>query len=163
MSVEVNHLIEPLELGSWFDALQVLQKRQSHVDGSGQESVLRHAYHLMQLAPAPLVEIIRSDIDEACFEQLLAAGAYDAAAVALVGSPMGFTISRAVADKPASAEVYLSVSVSSGSVEAESMSGALVGAWCQAITSIRSKVGIKDDRQDRRKGRSGRGQQLTEH
>lgn len=91
-------MIDPLERGKWFSALHRLQARAADADVEQHESIIRHAFHLCQLAPLQLRVNVRPLIEERRFEQLLASDALELAALAIVGLPMTCRVVRLDSD-----------------------------------------------------------------
>lgn len=134
--------IEPLEPDLWFAALAQLSRRRAAAAGGGVETLLRHAYHLVQLAPAPLRTVVRSDLDEVSFEALLECEAFDSAAMALVGPPAGFTLRCATGSRRRL--FHASVQIDGqpkplAEAPMESLACALLGAWINALLALRQR------------------------
>lgn len=126
--------IEPLEPTLWLDALRKLGRRVS-TDGSDVEESLRHAFHLLQLTPAPLRGLLPHHLDERPYEQLLECGAFESAALALMGPRMGVNLTRLPAQAFV-AKAWLSEDARSGAVASPCAASALLGAWCGAVHGL---------------------------
>lgn len=134
--------VEPLAPELWFAALKHLSERQA-AGGANVESLLRHAFHLLQLTPLPLRGIVRCEQDEEAFERLLECDAYDAAAVALVGPPAGFSLRCAMGTRKQvfEAAVHLPGQLHpSADAHSESAASALVGAWANCLLAIKQRL-----------------------
>jgi hypothetical protein len=136
---DLNDEIEPLEPELWLAALARLAQRQIKAAESEVESLLRHSFHLLQLAPRPLKGMVRCELDEKAFESLLECGAFDSAAVALVAQPAGFELYCL----PGSPEHVVEASVSlpgqsgpPGIASGAGIASALVGAWASCLASL---------------------------
>lgn len=99
------------------------------------EHRLRHALHLLQLAPTPLREVARAAIDEESFEALLEAGNYDTAARHLVASPIALDID----DDRATIEATIRCPLIEGAVCASgsSIASAVLKAWALCMLELR--------------------------
>ena len=129
-----KRIIDPLEPALWLDALRKLCRRVS-TDDSGIEELLRHAFHLLQLSPAPLRGVLPHELDEASFEHLLECRAFESAALALMGAYMTLELTR----RPAQAfiaKAWLSEDACSISVTSPCAASALLGAWCSALFGL---------------------------
>jgi hypothetical protein len=135
ISAAEDGAIEPLEPQSWFRALAKLAERTGRASSDEPEPLLRHAYHLLQLAPRPLGDTVRSDLTEAKYEQLLDCGAFEAAAVGLVGRPMNYAIFRPQADL-FEAQVCLPGQARPIVARAPSLPMALLAAWTQCLAAL---------------------------
>lgn len=134
--------IEPLEPELWFAALAQLSRRLASAAGSGVENLLRHAYHLVQLAPAPLRTVLRCELDEASFEALLESGAVDSAAVALVGPPAGFSLRCTTGSQRRIFQASVNIAGQSkppADTSSESLACALLGAWVDALLALKQR------------------------
>lgn len=134
--------IEPLAPELWFAALKHLSERQA-AGGANVESLLRHAFHLLQLAPLPLRGVVRCELNEEKFERLLECDAFDAAAVALVGPPAGFSLRCAIGTRKRvfEAAVHLPGQLHpSADTRSENAASALVGAWASSLLAIRQRL-----------------------
>jgi len=127
--------IEPLGLKTWFGSVARLSAKA----GTGPASVgsaLRHAYHLVQLAPYSLRSSVSAALSERAFEELLDAGIYDIAAQALVGSPAGLALVR----QPDSKAIFAEVRFPDGSVpgcgHGKTIARAILQAWCRAALAL---------------------------
>jgi hypothetical protein len=90
--------IQPLEPARWFSAVRKLAQRCRQADANELESLLRHGYHLMQLAPVPFRQSLGVHTPESVFEALLENGELETAARALLGSSAFACCSRASAN-----------------------------------------------------------------
>ncbi|HEU4652016.1 MAG TPA: hypothetical protein VFS49_11445 [Croceibacterium sp.] len=127
--------IEPLGLESWFASV----RRLSVLAAGGQATVgsaLRHAYHLVQLAPHGLRGSIAATLSERAFEQLLEAGVYDIAAQALVGSPAGLALVRQPGSRTIFAEVRFPAGSGVGCGQGRTIALAILQAWCRAALAL---------------------------
>ena len=130
--------IEPLEPTLWFDAIRKLAYRLDRTGVDELESQLRHAYHLLQLTPRPLRSMIRSDLNETKFEQLLESRAFGIAAEALVGSPMAYTVSRLKEDL-FEAQVSLPVQSVPTTVQSYDRVATLLSAWALCLVTLEER------------------------
>jgi hypothetical protein len=134
--------IEPLAPEPWFGALERLALRQRTSGPQAVESMLRHGLHLIQLAPGPMKTIVRCETSEAAFEALLDKGAFDAAAIALVGPPLCFEIRGTSVQ--GRRHVWACVKLADAedrksSSSCNTVAGALVGAWSSFLIELRRR------------------------
>lgn len=127
--------VEPMEPRSWFRMLGKLAEQLEGAASDRHEPLLRHAYHLLQLAPRPLRCMIRSDLPEARYEQLLDCGAFESAVLGLVGHPMTYEVAKLQADLH-EAEVRLPGQVKPTLARGASAPMALLAAWTQCLVSL---------------------------
>jgi hypothetical protein len=133
---------EPLEPELWFSAVERLSRKLSASNDSDVESMLRHALHLLQLTPGPLKGLVRCEIGEEAFEQFLEQGAFDSAALALVGSPMCYEMGTSLNGGARLIEARAWLPGQSGrpsSASAESLAVALLAAWSACLVALRRR------------------------
>ena len=135
--------IEPLEPAMWFRAIARLEHRRVRSTEDELDRLLRHAFHLIQLAPCPLRSIIRSELSEERFEMLLESQAQESAAVGLVGQPMRYGLVRLTTGH-FEAKVWLKDSVEPTTAHSTSWASALLGAWTQSIVSLETRAAQLD-------------------
>jgi hypothetical protein len=135
ISAAGNGVIEPLDPQSWFRALGKMAERVGEASSDQHESLLRHAFHLLQLAPRPLRSLVRTDLTEAQYEQLLDCEAFESAAVGLVGHPMTYAIFRLKADL-FEAQASLPGPARPILVRAPTLALALLAAWAQCLVAL---------------------------
>jgi hypothetical protein len=148
--------IEPLHPEMWFEQIGTLATRISRPEGAAPDAVIRKAFYLVQLAPAPLRDVISCRTEEADFERLLARGDYDAAVAALIAPPVAFEISTDPEQGCVNATVRLPDDAGVGSASDGSMALALLAAWSRCLGSLRAgaALDLTPDRGPRR-ARSG--------
>jgi hypothetical protein len=130
---------EPLEPEIWFAALEQLRRQQNRAIGAGVGSLLRQAFHLLQLAPRPLRAAIRCELDEDSFERLLDSEAFDSAAMALVGPPAGFALRCAVGNRHRVFEATVRLPGQArppGEARSQNAARALLAAWTNALLAL---------------------------
>ncbi|HLV08423.1 MAG TPA: hypothetical protein VKY80_12180 [Croceibacterium sp.] len=128
--------ITPLGSAEWFEALRKLRRHLDEEGQSGIEAALRHAFHLVQMAPFMMTELFPEQLRESSFEPLLEQDALETAALRLFGDGIGFELSRREAGA-FSARVWLPGHVDTPVAEAGSAASALLGAWCDCLISLR--------------------------
>ncbi|HVT54952.1 MAG TPA: hypothetical protein VHD34_02725 [Xanthobacteraceae bacterium] len=134
--------IEPLDPELWFQALERLSSRISASNDNDVESMLRHALHLVQLTPGPLKGVVRCEIGEDAFEAFLERGAFDSAAIALVGSPMCYELNCALeaGRRVIEARAWIpSQAAQPGPAAGECLASALLGAWTGCLVALRRR------------------------
>jgi hypothetical protein len=112
-------------------------------------SALRHAYHLVQLAPHALRTSVSAAMSEGAFENLLEAEIYDIAAQALVGSPAGLALVRQPGSKAIFAEVRFPDGRGLGCGQGRTIAPAFLQAWCRAALALDEPAGRGPDRTER--------------
>lgn len=128
--------IEPLDSVLWFQRIEVIASGELSIENS-----LRHASHLLQLAPAPFRHIVRLAIDEQRFEALLEAGHFNLAARHLVAQPTALVVERG----PDRTKIVAAIScvilqrVIRGTGETEA--AAILDAWSSCQLGLRSEFG----------------------
>lgn len=128
--------IEPLDPVLWFQRIQLIANGELSIENS-----LRHASHLLQLAPSPLRHVLRLAIDECRFEALLEAGNFNLAARHLVAQPTSLRVEpdpdRTMIVATISCEILQRVIRGTGETEAI----AIMDAWSSCVLGLRSKFG----------------------
>lgn len=102
------------------------------------ECLLRHAYHLSQLAPRSLRRELRPEVCEARFELLLDCEAFESAAIGLVGSPMSFDVVKSETGL-VEARAWLPNQVASPPVRSSNVAMALLGAWARCAIALETR------------------------
>lgn len=158
--------IEPLEPKVWLLQLKNLALR-SLSEADELERALRHALHLAQLTPRPLRHLVNCGVAEDLFEDLLMGGAFDLAALALVGDRLGLRLVRASEGLPAEAEVWFHGEEEEGASGSDaSLAVAILQAWLACLAALDRPVmfnRISARRPTLHKARSGRRPHSTEH
>ena len=139
----MTHGIEPLEASLWFARIELIAR-----GGLGSvENSLRHAAHLMQLAPASFRPAAQWAADERAFEALLDAEDFDSAARCLVDpeqlglrAPNG----RAAAARIACPLLDRVIDGVGGTIAA-----AVLDAWTKRLLALRDACGGGVDRANR--------------
>lgn len=128
--------IEPLSPVLWFQSFEVLRARLEQVWGLSPESHLRHAYHLLQLAPIPLRNLLQPEVTEAEYESLLAAERFDAASIALLGPGFGYQVYREAGETSTTAVLALASTGSRGTATSTTLAMAILPAFCDTIRAL---------------------------
>lgn len=132
--------VEPLQPELWFEQIRTIAARLSRLDGEAPDAVIRKAFYLIQLAPAPLRHVIACQTDESVLERMLADGAYDAAVTALVCAPIGFELSREPEEDMVEATVRLPGDAGVGVASDTTIARALLAAWSRCLEALRSNA-----------------------
>jgi hypothetical protein len=127
--------IEPLEPRLWTQRIGQLADW-SITDEAGIERTLRHAFHLVQLAPRPLRHLIHCTCSEPEFETLLEARAFDAAALRLIGHRTPFILRKTAGDEGATAEVWQDDDTDRRGAGGPSVAMALLRAWIEWVSTL---------------------------
>ena len=130
------HEVEPLDASLWFYRIEMIARRELAIENS-----LRHASHLLQLAPLALRPIVRLATNEDHFEALLDAGDFDAAARHLVAQPTALAVETSSDGTQVTAAlscvVLKRVITGGGTTEA----AAVLDAWTTCLLAIRARFG----------------------
>lgn len=135
MGLETN---ESLLTDLWLQEIENLRDACTRGNRVNAERIIRRAFHLRALSPAPLRRILPLDIAEHEIEALLDEGRLEAAARALVGRE--WTI--AISPSPIQGRVVARVgSRRAGVLEAAASCAALaiIGAWTQLLAGVPAK------------------------
>ena len=159
----VRASIQPLSPDLWLGRLGFLRE---HIFAGTIETepALRHAFHLLQLAPGPFADML-GDCDDDSFEHLLENKLYDAAAEKLTSSSF-LDMSVNVPDGHARAKITSEVYDLRIEVVAKDKANAMLLAWLELILSI-EKAALSPEPiltgPTPRKHRSARHPQSTRH
>lgn len=126
--------IEPLIPSLWFKRIAMIAAGEF----GSLENSLRHAGHLLQLAPRPLRHVVRLDADEDTFEALLCAGDLDAAARRLVAQPMAFSIDEGDGTGTVQATIWCPIQGRAVGGRGDSIAAATLAAWSTCLLSLRT-------------------------
>jgi hypothetical protein len=127
--------IEPLEPRVWTQRIGQLADW-SITDEAGIERTLRHAFHLVQLAPRPLRHLIHCTCSEREFETLLDARAFDAAALRLIGHRTPFILKKSTGSEGATAELWQNDDADRHEASGPSVALALLRAWIEWVSTF---------------------------
>lgn len=156
--------IEPLEPALWFVALKKLADRATLMGSKQLESLLRHGYHLLQLAPRQFRNVVKAKLPEAAFEKLLGELEFQLAAEALVGRPADFSLLE-LSPILFEARVSLPNQAEASVAQASEPAAALLRAWTQCLISLEGRPirpQSENSHQAQRKARSERHLRLIE-
>jgi hypothetical protein len=129
--------VEPLEAALWFRRIEMIAAGAL----SSLESSLRHASHLLQLAPQALRPAVAFSIDEEPFEALLESGDFDAAACCLFTTPIVLSIDDPSGPGLIKATVHGPVLNGVISASGETVAQAVLNAWTSCMLAVRTKYG----------------------
>jgi hypothetical protein len=127
--------IEPLDAAMWFRRIEMIANREL----GSVENALRHASHLMLLAPAPFRQHVGPAVDEQRFEALLDCGEFDTAARYLVARPSALTTGRAADTNAITATIKCSVSNRAIEGHGETIADAVLDAWTTHLLCLRTQ------------------------
>ena len=128
----MNDSIEPLASPLWFRRVEKI----ANGELGDIESALRHASHLLQLAPIRFRHVLRLAIDEHSFEMLLADGDYDAAARHLIAQPAALTVERHPERTGFRATIRCVILHRAVHGSGESMAAAILAAWTTCLLAL---------------------------
>ena len=157
--------IEPLEPAHWFARFRSLQARTLD-DPNVLGASLRHAFHLVQLAPRPLRHIVRCDLTELQFEELLLGDQFFPAVLALVAPALEYSVLGGSSRNEVRAEVWEQDGHNRFCGEGEAPESALCKAWLNYLNWL---GGAGEDTQlrvnypNQHRYRSGQHRRPTEH
>jgi hypothetical protein len=77
-------LAAPLSPSIWYQRLHYIRQQIHSIEDGIVEQLLRHAFHLTQLAPGPLKELLRPRISENAFERLMSTNNIDLASLTII-------------------------------------------------------------------------------
>ena len=132
--------LKSLSPKEWFNRIRLLDERLA-ADRIQLEPALRHAFHLLQLAPGPLNDMFGISITEEKFEEWLDAEAWHEAAEALVAEHLPITISQPNGHVTVRVE-GLWFDAANECTDAE-LPHAVLGAWLGCILEIQEKASEK--------------------
>jgi hypothetical protein len=126
--------IEPLEASLWVARFDLMAER-LRKESQPLEPVLRHVFHLIQLAPLMSRHLLAIAVPEKLFEALLDARCYDAAALALVGRGMSLSV-RHRPGAHVAVTVALGEEGASGKGEGAELARAFLRAYCRCVGAV---------------------------
>ena len=128
--------IEPLNSQIWFGRIELIAGATLPL-----ENALRHASHLLQLAPTQFRNVLRLAIDEDSFEALLDAGDFDAAARHLVAQPTSLSVTHGASGSMVSAEISCVVLKRVIQGTGKSEADAILDAWASCVLALKDQFG----------------------
>lgn len=128
--------IEPLDPATWFARVEGLLRTAEQLDGEGHDRVIRIAFHLVTLAPAPLRDLFPREIDEEAFEAMLDCGGYESAVMALVGPEVAFKAERAAHSVTIEVTMALQPHSINGKGRHETCAMAMLKAWARCLVNF---------------------------
>lgn len=134
----MREVIEPLMPSLWFERILKIANGQL----GSVENGLRHAFHLLQLAPVPFKRALTSESDEDGFEALLEAGAFDAAARRLAGDSTAVTVEAVGEGGNYRATINFPNRGCAISGRGDNEASAILNAWTSSILDLRSECGL---------------------
>ncbi len=129
--------VEPLDAILWFNRIELI------ADGAlgCVENSLRHASHLLQLAPELLRPFVGLSIGVESFEALLDSGDFDTAARHLVVQPTVLSVDGAEDDKLITATIKCSALGVNIHGVGETVADAVLDAWTTCLLAVRTEFG----------------------
>lgn len=136
----MTDFVEPLPSELWFKRLEMIASGEL----ASVQNALRHASHLLQLAPLSYRDIVRPTIEEGRFEKLLDSCDLDGAARSLISHPLALTLS---ADgERAQATISCPGLGDPVRVSGDTVASAIVGAWATCLLALRTAKGAEGAR-----------------
>ena len=135
---------EPLHPETWFARLQRLADAIEDLDNAKSENLIRQAYHIVQLTPAPLRHLFRTPLGEDELESLLKCEAYESAIFELLSPPLAIEISRDLHSKKIHAKIAIDDEEVCGSGAHSSAAKAALSAWTKCLVKL-SEVARRED------------------
>ena len=135
--------IEPLAATLWFQRVAVVATGEL----GNIENSLRHAAHLVQLAPISFRRVMPTILDEDAFEALLESGNLDSAARQLFVPAMPLLVETSLAGEPARAEVDCPLLRRRVEGRGETPASAILCVWANWLVSLRLAYGTALDDQ----------------
>jgi len=129
----MDEAIEPLDAVLWFRRIQMI----ANGELSCLENSLRHASHLVLLAPAPFRQHVGLAIDEQRFEALLESGDFDTAARHLVAPAGALSIGRTADATALEATIRCPVLKCAVVGRGETVANAVIDAWTAHLLALR--------------------------
>jgi hypothetical protein len=128
--------LEPLDSMLWFRRIELIANGELGCI----ESSLRHASHLLQLAPLSLRPQVALSIDEESFEALLSAGDFDTAARYLVAQPTALSIEGPGVDL---VKATIRCSILNRTIHGigKTVAQAVLDAWATCLLCVRTEYG----------------------
>lgn len=123
-----------LDPTTWFESL--VQLSDWVAIGASLENALRIAKHLARLSPPPFAPFASSPLDDEDFEALLERGAFEAAAIALIGTTLSYEVLSRAGQDEAAARVWFAGESDEALAKAETLALALVRAWLAFMLAL---------------------------
>jgi hypothetical protein len=125
--------IEPLDAALWFRRIEMIANRELGCV----ENSLRHASHLIFLAPAPFRRHLQLAIDEQRFEALLDSGEFDAAARYLVAEPPSLSVGNP--DDASAIKATIRCPILNRAIDGHgtTVANAMLDAWATGMLELR--------------------------
>lgn len=129
--------IEPLIPAVWFSRIEKIAKGEM----PSMENALRHAFHLLQLTPAPFRHVVRASIDEDDFEELLELGDFDTAARHLIAQPAALSVAEDEPGQTFRATISCVILNRALHGAGDSVAAAVLAAWTTCLLALRTEYG----------------------
>jgi hypothetical protein len=138
--------VEPLDAILWFTRIELI------ADGAlgCVENSLRHASHLLQLAPEPLRPFVGLSIGAELFEALLDSGDFDTAARHLVAQRTALSVDGTAGDRLITATIKCPALGLNIHGMGETVADAVLEAWATRVLALRAEFGADLSRLVRR-------------
>lgn len=135
--------IEPLPTSLWFQRIAITASGGL----GGIENSLRHAAHLVQLAPISFRRVMPWILGEDAFETLLESGEFDTAARQLFVQPTTVLIETSADDDPLRAVVGCAILKRPVEGTGDTAAAAMLDAWVKWLVTLRLEFGsdLNDD------------------
>ncbi|HEU4650593.1 MAG TPA: hypothetical protein VFS49_04190, partial [Croceibacterium sp.] len=131
--------IEPLAPSLWFQRIAVIAAGELN----SIENSLRHASHLIQLAPIAFRKVLPSFDNDDAFEALLESEDLESAARQLVGPGVTLLIEASCHDKPTRAVIACPDLRRTVDGTGDTVASAVLAAWANWLTALRAQLGAE--------------------
>lgn len=155
----MTDFVEPLPPELWFERLEMIASGNM----PSVESALRHASHLLQLAPMSFRDIARPTLEENSLEALLEAGDLDTAARYLVAQPLALSLTPGGDRGRVQVTISCALLGQSITVTGETAASAILEAWATCLLALQTVFADEDRVNVRRIGRCAPSPPSTPH
>lgn len=129
--------VEPLAARVWFQRVAVVATGEL----GNIENSLRHAAHLVQLAPISFRRVMPPILDEDAFEALLESGDFDTAARKLLAPPTTLLVETSAHDSPPRAVIGCAILKRPVDGKGDTAAAAILEAWAKWLVTLRLEFG----------------------
>lgn len=128
--------LESLHPGTWLARLERLNEAIGDLEATAADTLIRQAYHVGKLTPAPLRDVFQTDLSEERLEDLLEAEAHETLVFQLIKHPLALSLSRDLGSHMFKAVVAIDSEEVCGSGEHHSVAKAAFSAWARCLVKM---------------------------